>query len=340
MKKTLFMKQLATYFESFLPIQKKCSKNTSSAYAYGFTIFFEFMEEKKSKQHQLIEYSDLTPQLFDEYILWMQIEKGYRPSTQKQRMAALTSFLKYASRREMSAISAFNNAIDSTTETLCDSYFSYFTAEEIKEILLIPNCKSATGRRDRVLLSLLYDSAARAQEICDLRVSDLTLKNPAKVLLNGKGNKSREVPISNDVVKLIRQFLKEQGKSVSKNNDDYLFSSQREDQMTTACIRHLVKKYVTIAKQNNPTLFRFNSYSPHSFRHSKAMHMLEANTPLIYIRNFLGHESVKTTEIYARVSQAGLTQALKNHSSKVQIPSMPKNTSVRKNTPAFLEKYK
>ena len=112
MKQTLFMKQIATYFDTYLPTQKKRSENTSAAYAYGFSIFFEFMEEKKSKQHHLIEYSDLTPKLFDEYVLWMQSEKGYSPSTQKQRMAAITSFLKYASKREMSAISAFNSAIN------------------------------------------------------------------------------------------------------------------------------------------------------------------------------------------------------------------------------------
>ena len=95
-----------------------------------------------------------------------------------------------------------------------------------------------------------------------------------------------------------------------------------------------------MAQKNNPSSFRFNSYSPHSFRHSKAMHMLEANTPLIYIRNFLGHESVKTTEIYARVSQAGLRKTLEEHSAKVQLPSLPKYTSKKKYTPDFLEKYK
>ena len=90
----------------------------------------------------------------------------------------------------------------------------------------------------------------------------------------------------------------QRGKTLKDNRDEHLFPSQRSDRITTACIRNLVRKYVTLAKSNHPEYFKEEGYSPHSFRHSKAVHMLEAGVPLIYIRNFLGHESVQTTEIY------------------------------------------
>jgi len=84
----------------------------------------------------------------------------------------------------------------------------------------------------------------------------------------------------------------------SNNRDEHLFPSQRSDRITPACIRNLVSKYVAEAKEKRLELFNEPGYSSHSFRHSKAVHMLEAGVPLIYIRNFLGHESFQTTEIY------------------------------------------
>lgn len=340
MKQTLFMKHLSVYFETYLPENRKCSKNTISAYADGFVLFFRFFMEKKGKAHYLIEFSDLTPQVFDEYVLWMQNEKQYSASSQKQRMSALTAFLKYASRREMTALSALNGAAGSQTPKVPDAHFPYFSTDEIKIILRLPKCDGKAGCRDLVILSLMYDSGARAQEICNLCIGDITIAGTSKVKLHGKGNKTREVPISQNVAKMIKNYLKERGKNPADSRNDPLFPSQRADRMTTACIRSLVSKYVTLAKKGNPSLFTENGYSPHSFRHSKAVHMLEAGVPLIYIRNFLGHESVSTTEVYARVSQASLTRVLEDRKITNPIPKSPKTASSGGNVPDFLKKVR
>ena len=337
MKNTLFMKQLSAYFNTYLPENKKCSKNTIAAYTDGFSLFFEFMYEKKSRLHYQIDYSEFTPQLFDEYILWMKNVKKYSPSTQKQRMAAITSFLKYASRREMSAISALNGVASAETPKIPDTIFPYFSVEEIRILLKTPDFNCNSGYRDMAILSLIYDAAARAQEICNLCVGDLILSAKPKVRLNGKGNKTREVPISNEVAKILRVYLKECGKTLVDNKNEPLFSSQRADKMTTACIRSLTNKYVSLAKKENPTLFNEKSYSPHSFRHSKAIHMLEAGVPLIYIRNFLGHESVKTTEKYARVSQAGLVKVLEERKVKSNVPKPQRKARKSNNLPDFMK---
>lgn len=114
-------------------------------------------------------------------------------------------------------------------------------------------------------------------------VGDLTFAEISTVRIHGKGNKAREIPISSDVVKLIKRYLAERGKTLKDNRDEHLFPSQRSDRITTACIRNLVRKYVTLAKSNNPNHFKEKDYSPHSFRHSKAVHILESGIPLIYI---------------------------------------------------------
>lgn len=310
MKNNVFLRQLGEYFNTFLPDIRKASKNTISAYADAFAIFFQFLSEGKGLQHTVVMYKHFTPALFDEFLLWMKNKRKYSASSICQRMTAITAFLKYASRREMTAVSAYTSAASSEHPDVARTEFSHFTLEETRILLTLPNPSKYLGDRDLVLLSLLYESGARAQEICDLRVSDIRFGKPTKVKLHGKGSKVREVPISDDVANLLRYHLKRHGISGSESRELPLFSSQTNAKMTTACIRSIVKKYIGIAKSANPALFPEKNYSPHSFRHSKAVHMVEAGVNLIYIRNFLGHVSISSTEIYARVGQAAVTKAL------------------------------
>jgi len=310
MRSNVFLLQLGEYFDTFLPDIRRASKNTISAYADSFAVFFQFLYEAKGLQHSVATYKHFTPALFDEFLLWMKNERKYSASSIRQRMTAITTFLKYASRREMMAVSAYTSAASSEHPDVERTEFPYFTLEETRVLLALPNPAKYLGDRDLVLLSLLYEAGARAQEICDLRVCDIRFGKPTKVKLHGKGSKTREVPISDDVANLLRYHLKRQELNGNESRELPLFSSQTNAKMTTACIRSIVKKYVGIAKSENPVLFPEKNYSPHSFRHSKAVHMVEAGVNLIYIRNFLGHVSITSTEIYARVGQAAVTKAL------------------------------
>lgn len=191
--------------------------------------------------------------------------------------------------------------------------FSYFSVEELRVLLQMPDPRKPLERRDIVLLSLLYDSGARAQELCGIRVGDIRFSNPASVLLHGKGGKSRVVPLMNRPTRILQQFIAER-KFGTAEKDAPLFLNQRGEPITPACIRNVICKYISRAKNIRPDLFNESSYSPHSFRHSKAVHLLEAGTELVYIRDFLGHVSVQTTEIYATVSQSMLNSVLRNRS--------------------------
>ena len=330
MKHTLFTKQLAEYFNIYLPVNKRCSKNTISSYADGFVALFRFFREKKGIPHYRIRYSDITIKTMDEYLLWLQNEKNYSAASQKQRISALSSFLKYASGREIASLGAYNAVSQVQTPKVPRTVSPYFSAEEIRILLGISEKEGKPDSRDVTLLALLYDTGARAQEVCDILVGDITFAETSTVRIHGKGNKTRELPISPDVVKLIKRYLAQKGRTLKGNRAEHFFPSQRSDRITTACIRNLVCKYVTLAKSSNPGHFKEDGYSPHSFRHSKAVHMLEAGVPLIYIRNFLGHESVQTTEIYLRIHQGSVMKILKERKAETNIPDtlgqpQPKN---------------
>jgi len=335
MKETLFMRQLNAYFEIHLPGNKRLSPDTIAAYADSFAILFQFLQEQKGLPHYLVNYKDFTPAMLDDYVLWMERVKHYSAASKKQRMSAVTSFLKYASRREMAALSALSAAVGTETPRVPRSAFPYFTVEETHILFRLPDLNKKTGRRDMVLLSLLYESAARAQELCDLCVGSVRFGAPTKVKLVGKNSKTREVPISDDVARLLRWHLRQNGLEGKRGHP--LFSSQTNEKMTPACIRSLTEKYVAQAKAAHPKLFPESKYSPHSFRHSKAVHMAESGTQLIYIRNFLGHSSIQSTEIYARVGQAAVTKALSNRKIPNVTPQeTPKQT--QSPVPEFISK--
>ena len=327
MKNNPLQKQLGEYFDTFLPEIQQTSENTISAYADAFYIFFQFLSEERNLSHDRVTYKQLTVALFDDFLIWMVNNRGYSNSSVRQRMSAITAFLKYASKREMSALTAFSSAKSTDRPKVVRGEFPYFTKEEMTILLALPDPKKHLGSRDLVLLSFLYDTAARAQELCDICVGDVRFGSPTKIKIRGKdgkgskGGKTREIPISDEVTNLLKYHIKTQNLSGRDNASHPLFSSQSNAAMTTSCVRSIVEKYVKLAKLKYPEMFLEKGYSPHSFRHSKAVHMAEAGVNILYIRNFLGHETIESTEIYARVGQEAVMKALTNR----QIPRLAGN---------------
>lgn len=312
MRNNSFIRQLGEYFDVFLPEVRLASRNTITAYADSFAVLFQFLNDEFQLQHHLVKYSHFSAAMFDDFMIWMKNERGYSASSMRQRMSAIVSFFKYASRREMAALSAYTAAKGTEAPKPIRTEFPYFTKEEMTILMALPNPKKHLGKRDLVLLSFLYDTAARAQELCNVCVGDVRFGMPTKVRLSGKGCKTREIPISNEVTNLLQYYVKERGLTGQESKAIPLFLSQTNTTMTVACVRSIVEKYVKIAKATNPESFSEEKYSPHSFRHSKAVHMAEAGINLIYIRNFLGHATIKSTELYARVGQEAVTKALTN----------------------------
>lgn len=160
------------------------------------------------------------------------------------------------------------------------------------------------------MLSLMYATGARAQEICDLQVKDIRINNEsASITLMGKGSKVRQVGISKKLAETLQKYISH--RRIDTYPEKHIFSSQTHEHMTISCVEGIYKKYITIAKEQNPTLFQDDSYPPHSMRHSTACHLLEAGVDIITIKNILGHVSVQTTQIYAEMSQDTVDKKLK-----------------------------
>jgi site-specific recombinase XerD len=197
----------------------------------------------------------------------------------------------------------------------------YLSKEELTEILAQPDLRTREGRRDAVLLSVLYDTGARVQELIDLSVGDVRLDPPPQLRLLGKGRKMRVVPVMDNTVQLLRDHLLENNLSRPEQVDKPLFQNARNQRLSRSGIRYILQKYLVRARSTLPTLNR--TVSPHTLRHAKGMHLLQSGVSLDMIRDFLGHVDVKTTQIYARANLEMKRQALEKITDPSPVRTIP-----------------
>jgi site-specific recombinase XerD len=310
-KANSFLNLLESYFGTYLPTARGLSPATIRSYKTAFRVLLEFMYTEKNINAGDIRFEDLTTDILSEFLDWLEAERKCSVSTRNHRLSVLNAFSEYAQNRDFEAASVFRASILKIPQKKgVPAKRSYFTREEIKLLLSFPNAKTAIGKRDRALLCFMYASGARAQEVCELTVGDVTFfTDKATVKLLGKGNKVRKISIPADAAAILKGYI--EYRKIQDKYDRHIFSSQTHEKMTVSCIEEIFFKYVEKGKAEYPGHFREKSYTPHSMRHTTATHMLEAGVPLIVVKNFLGHASIQTTQIYAEISQRTADRELK-----------------------------
>lgn len=168
------------------------------------------------------------------------------------------------------------------------------------------------------MLSVLYDTGARVQELCDLSARDVRFEKPAHITLTGKGNKSRQVPLLQNTVELLRQYIAEVGLGSPDKLDYPLFCNNQKKAFTRAGVAYILNKYTVMARTTNPQIPE--KVTPHVLRHTKAMHLLQADVNVIYIRDILGHVDVSTTGVYAR-ADTRMKRAALEKAQDISLPS-------------------
>lgn len=194
----------------------------------------------------------------------------------------------------------------------------FLTEDELKALLAQPDPSTRHGLRDLTLLSLLYDSGARVQEITDLQLKDIRLTNPAMVTLTGKGRKARQVPLMKETCTLLDTYIR----NFDLNSEPLtapLFFNKKGEALSRYGITYILKKYVSKAELDGSA----RKISPHGLRHTKAMHLLRAGVNMIYIRDFLGHVDISTTEVYARIDAE-----MKRKVFEEKVPNFTPNTTM------------
>ena len=327
-----FLEMLDKYLNNFIIEQKGLSPNTQRSYKFTFQLLIEFFYTTQQKKSDKLQFADLTYENITAFLDWLETTRSCSASTRNQRLAALKSFSAYAQLRNIDAATVFRQSVlKISNKKTVPNDLSFFTLDEVKYLLgAVEN--NALGCRNKAIIAFMYASGARAQEVCDIKVKDLTFSTAkATVILHGKGNKSRRITISEQPSKILLNYLKAVKKYGMVN--EYVFSSQMHSHMTIACIEEIFKKYISIAKKQHPECFA-GKYSPHTMRHTTATHMVEAGIPLLVIKNFLGHVSIETTQVYARVTEHHFNSLVSKWNTQWLQPVVNENKAG--NCPAFL----
>ncbi len=294
MKTTDLAKCLATFLTVELPSVRNVSPNTVLSYRDTFKQLLSFMEGQKGIRPERLMIRDLTKEVIISFLEDIESAKGNSISTRNQRLAAIHALFRYIQTQEPGAIFQCQQVLSIPFKKQPGKTVRYLTEEEMSLLLSAPDQDSRKGRRDLAILCLLYDSAARVQELADLRVKDVRLSAPAQVMLTGKGRKTRIVPLMKKTVAIIENYLKENGLDRPGMEEQPLFRNPRGEKLTRQGIAYILKKYTEECQ--------LEEISPHRVRHSKAMHLTEADVNPFFIRDFLGHSDIKTTGVYAKAS--------------------------------------
>lgn len=307
-----FPRYLSYFLSKYLPGQKNASTHTIASYRDTFKLFLVFCETEKSMRPETIRMTQLTKDLIVDFLDWLEEKRKCSISTRNHRLAVLHSFFQYVQKEAPENLFEIQKILSIPNKKYRKTLVQYLTGTEMRILLEQPDSSTYEGFRDMVLLSVLYDTGARVQELAEIKVRDIRLSDPAVITLHGKGNKIRQVPLMGGTSELLEKYLeiKKYHYGFAKT-DNYLFSNQKNQMLSRWGISYILNKYVEMAKKN--PLFKVNfPITPHVLRHAKAMHLLQAGINLIYIRDFLGHVDCSTTEIYARADSEMKRKAIEN----------------------------
>ncbi|MBC2579058.1 site-specific integrase [Clostridium sp. DJ247] len=312
MNKADFPRHLSYFLSKYLPGQKNASTHTIASYRDTIKLFLMFCQEEKSMRPETIRMSELTKELIVGYLDWLEEKRGCSISTRNHRLAVLHSFFQYVQKETPENLFEIQRILSIPSKKHPKAIVPYLTGTEMKILLEQPDSSTYEGFRDMVLLSVLYDTGARVQELTSIKIKDVRLSEPAVIILHGKGSKVRQIPLMGRTSELITKYLeiKKYNYGLAKA-DNYLFVNQKQQKLSRWGISYILNKYVEIAKEN--PLFSVNfPVTPHVLRHAKAMHLLQSGVNLIYIRDFLGHVDCSTTEVYARADSEMKRKAIEN----------------------------
>lgn len=298
MKPTDFAKALSHYLGIYLPGQRNVSTNTIKSYRDTFKLLLTYCRDYHLVPAERLCLKDIDKPLVLDFLGWLEEHRHNGISTRNQRLACIHGFYRYLHTEDPTGLLQYQQILSIPSKKAPAATVSHLTPEALKLILIQPDTSTLSGRRDLVLLSTLYDTGARVQELIDLRVRDVRFDPPAIITLTGKGRKIRQVPLSPNTESLLKQYVDEAFGEIAGTSDRPLFCNRMRSKLTRAGIGYIINKYVQRARLKSPIVPE--KVNPHLMRHTKAMLLLQSGVALIYIRDLLGHVDIATTEIYAR----------------------------------------
>ena len=320
-KDATFFKTIRDFLTVYLPKQKNASLNTIKSYRETLNLLLKFLDEKKKIPLHKVSFSDLEHKTLGDFLDWLEQSRKCSISTRNQRLMAIKSFFKYAVLVDATQMSFQIEVQKVPIKKTHSAVVEYLSQEGLKNLLLQPNTKNDRGSRDQVLMILMYDAALRCQEILDIKVRDVDLNAVSPcILVTGKSNKMRSVPITAKTVEHIKRYLKKFHSQYNERRDDYLFYTvlhQERKQMSCDNVERFMKQYGALARKKCRDVPE--NVHPHQLRHTRAIHLYRNGMPLAILKEFLGHADISTTQVYAYADTEMKRAAIKKAKGENQI---------------------
>ena len=287
------------FFLRRLVAQRGASARTVESYRDAFELLFGYLEQRTGKPPSALRMADLDAPAVLDFLDHLETGRGNSVRTRNARLAAIHSFMRYAAIRDPASLPITGRVLAIPAKRFDRPVLGYLSREQVAAILSAPDRSTWSGRRDAVLLATAYNTGARVSELTALRVRDVLLDRQSAVHLHGKGRKQRAIPLWKNTAAELRGWLNQ----ITSAPDAPVFPNRTGAPMSRSGVRDRLDRTVAAAEQDCPSLHG-QHVTPHTLRHSTAMHLLQSGTDLAVIALWLGHSSPAVTHQYLEADLA------------------------------------
>jgi site-specific recombinase XerD len=286
------------FFEQHLVSQRGLSGHTVLAYRDALKLLLAFVSQRRRKACVSITLEDLTADTVRSFMDHLERVRKNSVPTRNARLAAIHAFFNYLASIDPRHLAQAQTILAIPFKRQTHRVAGYLEREEVLKIFAGIDGQTLLGQRDDALLRMLYNTGMRVQELVDLDANQLRFTRPYMVRIMGKGRKERTCPLWHETVTALKAYLEKRGVRLADATP--LFVNQDGSRLTRFGVRYIISRRVSNAAPACPSLLT-RRVTPHTFRHTTAMHLLQSNVDLSMIRSWLGHSSIETTNGYVEI---------------------------------------
>lgn len=289
---------IRSFFEKHLVSARGLSEHTVLAYRDAWKLLLSFACKHHRKTCTALALHDLNAETVRRFLEHLERERKNGAHTRNNRLAAIHAFFQYLATIDPRHLQQCESILSVPFKRKAARVPEYLEQDEVRNIFAQIKVSTPLGQRDDALLRLLYNTGMRAQELVSLNVNHIRFTRPYYVLIHGKGHRERTCPLWTETIQVLKRYLEH--RSVRLDDAGPLFVNGEGNRLTRFGVRYIVAHRVSDAAKVCPSLLT-RRVTPHTWRHTTAMHLLQSNVDLSMIRSWLGHASIETTNSYVEI---------------------------------------
>jgi site-specific recombinase XerD len=309
MANTDIAKPIRDFFDQHLLSQRGLSSHTVLAYRDTLKLFLKFVCLRLRTTCTTLTLEDLTADTVRGFLDHLERVRKNGVPTRNARLAAIHAFFNYLASIDPRHLAQAQTILTVPFKRHSHRVAEYLERDEVLKIFAGIDGRTLQGQRDDALLRMLYNTGMRVSELVSLDVNHLRFSRPYTVRIHGKGRKERTCPLWNETVAALKTYLEKRG--VRLDDPVPLFINHEGNRLTRFGVRHIIGHRVSEAANTCPSLLT-RRVTPHTWRHTTAMHLLQSNVDLNMIRSWLGHASIETTNGYVEIDLEMKRKTLKS----------------------------